>query len=243
MDDNSDQENGILSALQDRGRRDIPGDGAGGNDGGTTLDRRSYLVAAGLTTAALAGCTGRDASETVPPVSAFGYGGGPVLQQTDSLSIAESEPNDRRTDATPVGLGSTVAATLTVSDSDWYTVDLTAGDEVVAEFTRQAPTGITAVILYDPDGQFSNLRYVSTDQPVVVAQTAGTTGTYYIQVVDTQESDGEYTLTVGDGTASETTTETVTETETETATETATPVEDDFGEQGYGEYGYGGIST
>jgi len=134
-----------------------------------------------------------------------------------------------------------VAATLTVSDSDWYTVDLTAGDEVVAEFTRQAPTGITAVILYDPDGQFSNLRYVSTDQPVVVAQTAETTGTYYIQVVDTQESDGDYTLTVGDGTASETTSETVTE--TETATETATPVEDDFGEQGYGEYGYGGIST
>lgn len=239
MDNNSDQKNGILSALLDRGRWSIPRTEAGSNDDGITLDRRSYLAAAGLTTAALAGCTGRDSSETVRPVSAFGYGGGAVLQQTSSLSIAESEPNDRRTDATPVGLGTTVAATLTVSDSDWYTVDLAAGDDIVVEFTRQAPAGITAVILYDPTGQFNDLRYASTDQPVVIAQTAETTGTYYVQVVDTQDSDGEYTLTVDDGT----TTETVTETVTPTPTATAKPLEDDYGEQSYGEYGYGGVST
>ncbi|MDS0258350.1 hypothetical protein NDI56_02870 [Haloarcula sp. S1CR25-12] len=221
------------------------------------LDRRSYLAAAGATTVALAGCADLGAGSAVQPVSSFGYGGEPVLRQSSSLSVSEAEPNDSEGSANAISMGATVAGSLTASDSDWYTIELSTGDDVAIEFSRSATTGITAVILYDPAGEFSNLRYVSTDQPVTVAQTAETSGTYYVQVVDTQDSDGDYTLTVGNGTEA-TPTQTATPTPTETATpeptatptetETATPTEtersdDDYGEQGYGDYGYGGISA
>ncbi|MFC6755678.1 MULTISPECIES: hypothetical protein [Haloarcula] len=245
MDDNSERKKTGLTGLFERGNRFITRDSSSSSEqDGLVLDRRSYLAAAGLTTAALAGCADLGGDETVRPVSAYGYGGSAALQQTSSLTVSESEPNDRESSADAVSLGATVDATLTANDSDWYVVELAAGDDMVVEFSREAPDGVTAVILYDPDGTYSNLRYVSTDDPVTVAQTAETSGTYYIQVVDTQESDGDYTMTVGDGTtATPTPTETETETATPTATETATPVEDEYGEQGYGEYGYGGIAA
>jgi hypothetical protein len=276
MDDTSERDNGMLTALLERGSQFVlreDADETGEKTDAMLLDRRSYLAAAGLTTATLAGCAGRSRETTVKPVSAFGYGGSSVLQQTSSLSVSESEPNDGEGNANAIRVGATVSATLTASDSDWYTVDLSSGDDVSVEFTRTSATGITAVILYDPNGEFSNLRYVSNDQPVVVAKTVEMTGTYFIQVVDTQNSDGDYTLTVGNGdtaTPTPTSTETGTETETETVTSTPTPTEtetatatptptatptesetatatpiteDDYGEQGYGDYGYGGVAT
>jgi len=259
MDDTSEQENGILTALLEWSSSDVTREDAGtgaqadGNEssGSLVLNRRSYLAAAGATTATVAGCADLGRSGTVSPVSSFGYGGAPALQQTSSLSVSESEPNDTEGNADSVTIGSTVTAALTASDSDWYMVDLSAGDETVIEFSRDAASGVTAVILYDPNGEYSNLRYVSTDEPVAFGQTAETSGTHYVQVVDIQNSDGGYTLTVTNGSATETATATPTETETATATETetttatptATPTsEDDYGEQGYGEYGYGGIA-
>jgi len=266
MDDTSEGETGLRTALFRCSRRFVPWDNteeSNENIGGTALTRRSYLAATGLTTAALAGCADL-ASGTVSPVSTFGYGGGPALQQPSSLSVSESEPNDSEASADAVRVGATVTATLDRSDSDWYTVGLSRGDEVAIEFARTAPTGVTAVILYDPDGEYSNLRYVSTDQPVVVGKTVEQSGTYYVQVVDTQDSDGSYTLHVGTGTdtptATPTETPTVTPTETPTVTPTDTPtvtptdtptvtptdtptLEDDYGEQGYGAYGYGGINA
>jgi len=253
MDDNSEQKKSRLTALLERGSTLITRDDSvrQGEDG-LLLDRRSYLAVAGVTTAALAGCASRDSGETVRPVSAFGYGGGEVLRQTSSLSVSESEPNEREGNANAIGLGATVTGTLTVSDSDWYTVDFSAGNEITVEFSRDAPTGVTAIILYGPDGTYSNLRYITTDDPVSMTQMAETSGTHFIQVVDTQNSDGGYTMTVSDGTMTtptETATPEATETatpvvtETRTVTSTATPAEDDYGEQGYGDYGYGGIAT
>jgi hypothetical protein len=251
MEDNSEQEKTGLTGLLHRGNRLLTRDSET-RSGELRLDRRSYLAAAGLTTATLAGCAGLGSGNTVNPVSSFGYGGQPVLQQTSSLSVSESEPNDREGNADAISRGATVSATLSVSDSDWYLIELSAGDDVVIEFSRTAPTGVTAVILYNPDGTYNNLRYVSTDEPVTFAQTAATSGTYFLQVVDTQDSDGNYTMTVGDGTtatpgdtATPTPEDTATPvvTETATSTDTATAVEDDYGEQGYGEYGYGGIAA
>lgn len=239
MDDISNQDETVRTGSTDKGKQSLRGsntDKSGEDTDDMGLTRRSYLAAAGLTTAAFAGCADR-ARETVKPVSSFGYGGTPALQQSSSLSVAESEPNDVEANADALTLGATVTATLTVNDGDWYTVDLSKGDDVSIEFTRAGATGVTAVILYDPNGEYSNLRYVSTDEPVVVAKTAALSGTYYIQVVDTQDSDGDYTLTVGTGTTP-TETETATPTETETATAT-----DDYGKQRYGEYGYGGITA
>ncbi|MDS0281599.1 hypothetical protein [Haloarcula onubensis] len=271
MDHNSEREKEGLTELLKRGSRLITRDSESPSErDGLVLDRRSYLAAAGLTTAALAGCGGLDSRKQVSPVSSFGYGGAPVLQQTSSLTVSESEPNDREGNADVIDVNTTVDGTLTASDSDWFLVELSAGDDIVVGFSRGSATGVTAVILYDTEGTFSNLRYVSTDDPVTMTGTAETSGTYFVQVVDTQDGDGDYTLTVGDGTtATPTPTETATPTPTETATptptptetatptptptETATPVvtetatptpvEDDYGEQGYGEYGYGGIAV
>jgi len=182
MDDNSERKKKGLTALLDRGSQVITRDSKGetSSEDGLLMDRRTYLAAAGLTTAAMAGCTGRDRSETVRPMSAFGYGGSPALQQTSSLTVSESEPNDREGNADAISLGTTVSATLTVNDSDWYLVDLSSGSEVTVEFSRSASSGVTAVILYDTDGTFSNLRYVSTDEPVAMTQTVESTGTYFL---------------------------------------------------------------
>ena len=254
MDDNNEQKNTRLTALIERGSEFLTRDNEASSDNdGLLLDRRSYLAAAGLTTAALAGCTDLTSQETVRPVSSFGYGGGPVLQQSSSLTVTESEPNDSEGSENSITAGATVSGTLAVNDSDWYMIDLSATDDVTVEFSRDATAGVTALILYDPEGTFSNLRYVTTEDPVTMAGAVETSGTYFVQVVDVQGSNGGYTLTVDDGTTpstpTETGTSTPTPTETETGTstptptETATPVEDDYGEQGYGEYGYGGISA
>ncbi|WP_277540883.1 hypothetical protein [Haloarcula laminariae] len=270
MDDNSDRKKTGLTGLLERGNQLLTRDTEGSSsEDGLLMDRRTYLAAAGLTTAGIAGCTGLGGGGTVQPVSAFGYGGGPTLQQTSSMTVSESEPNDRQGSAEAINLGATVAGTLSVNDSDWFMIDLSAGSDIAIEFSREAASGVTAVILYDTDGEFSNLRYVATDDPVSMAQTVEASGTHFVQVVDTQDSDGGYTLTVSDGTAATETetatpvvTDTATPTQTDTATPTATPTrtetatpvvtdtatptattEDDYGEQSYGEYGYGGIAA
>ena len=269
MDDNSERKKTGLTGLLERGNQLLTRDTEGSSsEDGLLMDRRTYLAAAGLTTAGIAGCADLDSGGTVQPVSAFGYGGGQTLQQTSSLTVSESEPNNRQGSADAITTGATVTGTLAVNDSDWYVIDLSAGSDVTVEFSRDGASGVTAMILYDPDGEFCNLRYVSTDDPVSMAQTIETGGTYFLQIVDTQDSDSGYTVTVTDGATggeTETATPVVTETatptteQTETATpertETATPVvtetatptgtatEDDYGEQGYGDYGYGGIAT
>jgi cell division septation protein DedD len=206
-----------------------------GEDSATIMiDRRSLLAAAGVATASLAGCAGTGDGLTLQPISTFGFGGAAAIQQpsTLSLSVSELNPNDTRADAMAIDYGTTVTGELTPSDSDWYAVDLSSGENAVITFQRVPVTGVTAVILYDPSGQFSNLRYVTTDRAVSFSQTVETIGTHYIQVVDTQDSAGDYRLVVGDhdmatGTATPTPTETATMTpiETATRTDTATPTE------------------
>ena len=221
---------------------------------GLSLSRRSYLACAGTTAAAVAGCAGRTERSTVQPLTVFGYGGSTVIHQSQSLSmsVTEAEPNDTHEAAMRVDLGTMVSGDLGPSDSDWYAVEISSGQQMAVTFQRSPQTGVTAVIVYDADGVFTNLRYVSTDEEVAFEVTAETSGTHHVQVVDTQSSDGAYTLTLASASATdtpvstdsgtETTTPTATSTPTTTSTPTATSTADDYGEQGYGEYGYGGIA-
>ena len=270
------------------------------------IGRRSYLkmvgVAATTASASVAGCTGsaNDVAR-VQPMSAFGYGGAAVLQQSSSLdlSVSESEPNDTQATAMALDLGATVSGTLTESEVDWYAVDATSGRELVVDFDRAVKTGVTAVIVYDTEGDWSNLRYLGASGAVTVRSPVEESGTHYVQVVNVQDGSGDYTLAVSqsdDGATTETptATETPTQTETPTATETPTQTEtptptqtetptatetetatptptqtetptatptptetptptptetptptpmsdDDYGVQGYGELGYGGV--
>ena len=229
---------------------------------GIRLGRRSYLKMSATAVAAAAAFVGHEQVTSVPKqaaVTVHGYGGRPVVQQHGSqtvnavsggslaqLSVAtETEPNDTKATAQRVGVGTSLEATLTPAEVDWYAFEAARGAHVVLELDRAAADGITALILYGPDGDYLNLRYTGSDVPARVdLDSAPTSATYYAQVVDIQEGSGDYTLDVMDGDAV-TPTETPTPTPTPTPTETPTPapVDDTFGKQGYGKYGYGGISS
>lgn len=224
---------------------------------GITLGRRSLLTVVGAAAVSLSGCASVSGSDTkLSPFAAYGFGGTPVMQQnSQSVTVGEAEPNDRQATAMEVASGSAVSGSLTQSDSDYYAIELSSGSDLTIEFDRAAEAGVTAVVVFTPDGNLSNIRYVSSDEPLAFTETTEEAGTHYVQVVDTQNSAGDYTLALAAGSAptETTTTTTPTSTETETSnTTTTTPTstetetdsgqstEDDYGEQSYGDYGYGG---
>jgi hypothetical protein len=232
-------------------------------DDGDSIDRRTYLALAGaaLGTATVAGCLGGNDTDEGRKVH-FGYGGGPFMLSVGSAALAaasESEPNDACANAAPISTDTTVSGTLEPAGVDWFGVDLAAGEAYEVRFDRVPTTGVTSVVLYGPGCTFETLRQLGTDQEISIGATADEAGTYYVEVVDIQESDGDYSLRVdtGSSTSTSTSTETATstatptststptstETATTTPTPTATPVVDEYGEQGYGQYGYGGVSN
>jgi hypothetical protein len=169
----------------------------------------------GLAVAAAAAVTTQVDPATVPDgtrMAIYGYGGTQVFEQQGSLTTSgfsgsiqdltpttESESNDRQATADKVSLGSTVSATLTSAEVDWYAFDATVDQTVVLELDRDAETGITGLILYDSEGEYLDLRYVGTGQPARIdLDSASRAGTYFVQVVDVQSGSGPYTLTVQD---------------------------------------------
>lgn len=205
---------------------------------GVALSRRSVLSAVGVTAASVAGCVSGSGSDAeLSSFVAYGFGGTPIMQQS-TQSVTESEPNDTQASAMPIEIGSVVSGSLARNDSDYYSVSLTSGEELTVKFDRTAETGMTAVIVFEPDGDLGNIRYVPSDDRMVFTEVAEMSGTYYVQVVDTQDSASEYSLTLTSNGES-----TETPTATATPTENSTPPVDDYGQQGYGQYGYGGMSV
>ena len=205
------------------------------------LSRRTFLKMSGV--AASVSALAVDQSNGVPvpestKLEVYGYGGQKMFEQRGSItasafagqvsqltSTSESEPNDTQATANEVTVGSTVTAELSAAEVDWYSFDAAKGQSVVAELDRDAESGVTALILYDSDGEYIDLRYIGTGQPSRIdLDSASTAGTYFLQVVDIQSGSGPYTLTIQDATnITETPTPTPTETATPTPTQTATP--------------------
>jgi hypothetical protein len=237
-----------------------------------TVSRRTYVALLGGALASMAGWagTGSGATESqvagpgdTDPTTTYGYGGAAVLAERSvsvasaslATSVAESEPNDSRGEATVVGTDVKVSGSLESAEIDWFAFDLTAGATETVTLTRASDQGIVAVALYGPDGEHLDLQYVGNDVPVSLdVDSASETGTHYVEVVDVQQGSGEYSLTIGSPTdettstptptptATSTPTPTTTSTPTPTTTSTPTPTPvDDYGVQGYGEYGYGGV--
>lgn len=226
---------------------------------GFSLDRRSYLALAGGLAVSAAGCIGEiaDGSTTTAPLAAYGYGGSPrvMLDQASvvTASSSEVEPNDNSANATPIEPGVDVTGELESGDVDWFAADLQGGDEIEVRFERDNATGVSAVVFHDPDGQLLGLKFVGSDAPVSVPGHAEEAGTYLIEVADVENGDGPYVLTVMSPGQTDTPTETAsptpsptptdTPTLTPTETPTDTPTKIDYGLQGYGEYGYGGVTV
>lgn len=221
--------------------------------------RRDYIKLTAAGAAAIGVVAGGDLlrSEETKTLL-YGYGGvGIAAAATDTET--ESEPNDHRADADPVAVNTAVDGSLDPQEVDWYSV--TTSSLVAVSFERTSGDGVAAVALYDGSGQFLNQVHVVTDGPVSIPAPAVETDRYLIEVVDVESGDGSYTFTAmaETETTTETPTETTTTTETATptetttettttATETATPTEtttesaSDYGLQGYGEEGYGGVA-
>jgi len=199
------------------------------------ISRRSVLMSGGAVAGILAGWgLGFTGSVQAQPVESFSYGGTPVMQQSaQTVTIDESESNNRRANAMEIDLGTSITAALTSNESDWYAVDLSLRDEPVVTFDRKAESGISALIFFDPNGGLNNLRYIPDDQPLTFRPAVDASGMHYFQIVDIQNSASDYRLTIE--------TESNTESSPPTPTPTETLVTDDYGGQAYGEYGFGGV--
>lgn len=224
------------------------------------LDRRTYLTLAAAVAggAATAGCANLPGGADRPRSGEasqlrFGYGGAPLLLLAGSAGAAaasEVEPNDACATATPVRPNETVTGTLDAAEVDWFAVDLAADEAFDVVFDRASASGVTNVAVYGPDCGFLTLRQVGTDREVSVPAHTDGAGTYFVEIVDVEEGDGEYAVrveperTTATPTVTPTTTPTASPTPTasDTPSPTATAVADEYGEQGYGEYGYGGVA-
>jgi hypothetical protein len=222
----------------------------------SAVSRRSYLALAGGAVASVAGWMGTDDGGVVDvpggvqPVTTYGYGGSAAVRArqptaaaaTASLATAalsESEPNDSRGEATYVGRDVEVTGTLEAAGVDWYAFELAAGDGETVTVDRATADGVVALVLYGPEGEHLDARYVGSDAPATIdVDSASSAGRYYAEVVDVQRGDGDYALTIGSPTAE---TPSPTSTPTPTPTPTPAPTDPEYGVQGYGEYGYGGV--
>lgn len=260
MDHNSKQEKEDLTRRADSSTNIITdgepeSDATGESE--PTMSRRALLVATGVATATVAGCLGDGSTDSVQlqSLGVYGYGGSQVMASTaKTVSVEETEPNDTREEAMAVSLGTEIQATLETAGVDWFAFDAESDQTVIAELVRSADEGVSSVILYGPGGDYQNLVFVGTNDPVSVVETVETTGTHYVEVVDIEQGDGDYSLAIttdaGSTTSTPTQTSTPEATATPTATDTPTPTptatpysEDEYGEQSYGEYGYGGVDA
>lgn len=114
------------------------------------------------------------------------------------VPVMESEPNDSTAQAGLLRFGQNIQGSLTtIGDTDWWQVDLRAGDilsmEVFAnrfdQSTWVAAGNVAKVTLYDTDGTTEILHQNSTDfdwgtlqDTDVLAWRVPTSGTYFIEV-------------------------------------------------------------
>jgi len=228
----------------------------------TTLNRRRFLGATGMAAVTIAGYASTRWGPGRPDDGAntgleFGYGGVPVVgraaasvadeRSSESLSAsaelpsrstAEAEPNDVSADATAILTDTAVSGSLDRAEVDWFAFDVEADTDLQISLGGGASGGVVALAYYDHRRDFVDQVYADASTTVRLEETATGSGTHYVQVVNVEDGNAEYTLTVSTRAES-------TQTETATPTATATPAEtvDDYGVQGYGEYGYGGVEA
>jgi len=265
-----------------------------GTSGASSTRRDCLNIAVTVGAAAVAGCTSRqsrergsigvEGSESGAVEQRYGYGGAPVAASSAALAVAaasESEPNDTKSNATGISRAETVEGSLSGAEVDWYAFDAADGETVTVTYETTASSGVSSVALYDAEENFRDQIYASAPSTVELSDST-TEGTNFVQVLNVENGEGDYTIRVDPAGENDSTTPTPTSTPTPTATETpsptptptptptpsptptetptptptatatptstptptATPVDDDdYGEQTYGEYGYGGVES
>lgn len=107
------------------------------------------------------------------------------------------EPNDDFGTATPIQQGQSVSSILTPADVDMFAFAATQGNEVMISLTRASSNGVVAIAVYDTDQEQITMEYVGTTSPVAVTIVPKSSGLHYVQLVDVNSADGQYSLTVG----------------------------------------------
>lgn len=105
------------------------------------------------------------------------------------------EPNDALGDATPVSPGTYTDLTIVDGESDFYAVDVGAGQELHAAISFEHRTGDLDLDVHGPDG--TELAYsdsvTDNESARIVADGAGT---YYVEVYGFEGDSGRYDLDV-----------------------------------------------
>lgn len=169
------------------------------DENSSSLKRRSYLkYLAGTTTITAVIYGGESLSKDLFPngLRQYGYGGVPIGVAAGAQvdTITESEPNDRKSAANEVGTGTTVSGTLSAGEVDWYTFETATTEDQSIVYERMSEDGVTVLVIYGSDGQFHDQLYVSATDPVEVSDVQVEGETFYVQIVDVEDGNGEYTL-------------------------------------------------
>jgi hypothetical protein len=223
-DDEKHRRTGITATSKDILRRVIPGsDDLDGNKetevqtgsrrtetavgSNERLDRRSFMfLSGGVATAAVTGALGgasepaKGAEKAAPTL--HGYGGRQALDGTtvpNTLSaetLTQTEENAERENAMEIPTGTLVEAELDPATVDWFVFDVNEGDPITVDYNRSNAVGVTGLVLYGPDGSFKDKTWVGTDSLTQLSHTVSETGQCHVQVLDVEDGDGSYTLTV-----------------------------------------------
>ena len=233
---------------------------------GRALDRRSYMLlasgaAAAAATGGVASASAAASGTEINQPELYGYGGGSLLPNrehitlvgstTVSRSVTQTEENAERAEAMAIEAGVQVNATLDPATVDWFAFDASEGDSITIEYDRETTTGLTGVLLYDPDGQFKEKLYVATGNVHRVRSQAEEAGEHFVQVIEVKNGDGPYSFTVlleEDDEEGEDRDDDGDEQDSDDGDEQDSDGSEDetdleFGTLGYGEGPYGGIAA
>ena len=152
---------------------------------------------AGAAAVSLAGCTGKEGPTAGGAAARFGYGGEPaVTSQLTAIDVSEiAEDTDIVNSATSLTIDTPLSTTLSPGSSDLFAFK-PDGKDVTARFTPDSDTGVTALGMFDPDGELLSQAYASSNAPVYLPESLLASGTHYLQVMDVSQSGGDYSLNV-----------------------------------------------
>ena len=141
-----------------------------------------------------------------------------ALTTTVRDTMDPTEPNEDRTNATPIRTGTNITGDLAAGDQDWYAFEATAGEAILPRLELRGPNRarIISFSIFGPDGENINVFTNDGTQdspytagfnldeagPAEGASFAETNDTYYVRVsaprpnLENDNVTGPYTLSV-----------------------------------------------
>ena len=129
-------------------------------------------------------------------VSAGGFAGMNTNLGASVQDDTETEPNDDRQNATPIGPNVDVSGETNASpagnsfDKDWFKFEASAGQAIRFAYSSNPAGGANNITLYDPDGNVVDTAVMSEPDVFATGAVAEKTGTYHVRVVNQEANSG-----------------------------------------------------